>query len=98
MNTFPTSTDLTGLTKTHPHPPMVPSFFRFFLGFFPGGAERPTEAKAGNGSGLGFGDRMALLGALEMLSAKLDRNGLPLTPDENEIYEKALRVIGPIDL
>ena len=96
LRTFPCSTRLTALTRTPVRPSMKSSFLRLFLLSFHDGAERPTEAKAGNG--LRFEDRMALLGALEMLSAKLHRNGLLLNEAETATYETALNVIGPIDL
>ena len=77
---------------------MVTSFLRLFLSSFHDGAERPTEAKAGNGSeGLSFEEKMKLLAALDMMSTKLEANAIYLNHPEIEIYHDALRVIGPID-
>lgn len=98
MSTFSHGTHLTGLQPLACHFPMVTSFLRLFLSLFTPGSERPTEAKAGNGgSQITHEDKMAVLAALDMLEAKVVRTGQILTADEIDIYENALRVIGPID-
>lgn len=97
MHTYPTNTPLTGLTGTWTGLPMVTSFLRLFLVPFTLGIERPTEATAGNGGGMNHEDKMKVLAALELLSSKVEASGQTLSAPEIEIYENALRVIGPID-
>jgi hypothetical protein len=46
---------------------------------------------------MNYDDKMKVLGALDMLHSKVEETGTTLTAPEIEIYENALRVIGPID-
>lgn len=96
MSTFPHGTALTGLQRLVRHFPIVPSF-SIFLFSFVSESERPTEANQEKECPLNHDDKMKVLAALDMLETKLTGSGQALTAPEIEIYEAALRVVGPLD-